>query len=54
MSSPFDVFTAKRFPGMVEPTELSRAFAKQGIKITIRKDTPLRSAADADVDDDDD
>ncbi|KAI8140953.1 velvet factor [Fennellomyces sp. T-0311] len=38
MSEPFSVYTAKNFPGMTESTELSRCFAKQGIKISIRKD----------------
>jgi hypothetical protein len=37
-SEPFLVFSAKRFPGVVESTELSKCFAHQGIKIPIRKD----------------
>ena len=36
-SDPFVVYSAKRFPGMIESTELSRKFAQQGIKIPIRK-----------------
>ncbi|RKP09082.1 velvet factor [Thamnocephalis sphaerospora] len=37
-SEPFTVFSAKRFPGMIESTPLSRCFAKQGVKIPVRKD----------------
>ncbi|KAJ9628103.1 hypothetical protein H2204_009505 [Knufia peltigerae] len=37
-SKPFKVFSAKKFPGVIESTNLSRTFAKQGIKIPIRKD----------------
>ncbi|KAJ1733761.1 hypothetical protein LPJ61_001403 [Coemansia biformis] len=36
-SNIFEVFSAKTFPGMTDSTELSKAFAAQGIKITIRK-----------------
>ena len=32
------MFSAKKFPGVIESTELSRTFAQQGIKIPIRKD----------------
>ncbi|CAG8742237.1 428_t:CDS:2, partial [Dentiscutata erythropus] len=41
-SAPFKVYSAKKFPGMTESTELSKAFAKQGIKIPIRKDAYYR------------
>ncbi|KAI7867144.1 velvet factor-domain-containing protein [Spinellus fusiger] len=37
-SDPFTVFSAKKFPGMTESTELSKTFAKQGLKIPIRND----------------
>ena len=37
-SQPFQVFSAKKFPGVIESTELSKTFAGQGIKIPIRKD----------------
>lgn len=37
-SEPFQVFSAKKFPGVIESTDLSKAFAEQGIKIPIRKD----------------
>lgn len=37
-SDVFDVFSAKKFPGVIESTALSKCFAIQGIKIPIRKD----------------
>lgn len=39
-SDAFQVFSAKKFPGVIESTPLSKAFAGQGIKIPIRKDGP--------------
>lgn len=36
-SQPFRVYSAKKFPGVMETTPLSQAFASQGIKIPIRK-----------------
>ncbi|KAG0198352.1 hypothetical protein BGX28_008205 [Mortierella sp. GBA30] len=44
ISEPFTVFSAKKFPGMTESTELSKAFAKQGLKIPIRNDLRIRKA----------
>ncbi|KAI9500946.1 hypothetical protein GGI25_005395 [Coemansia spiralis] len=38
-SNVFEVYSAKTFPGMTDSTELSKAFATQGIKITIRKNS---------------
>lgn len=35
-SDPFDVYSIKTFPGMIESTALSRTLAQQGIKIPIR------------------
>ncbi|KAI7832946.1 velvet factor [Kickxella alabastrina] len=35
-SDPFDVYSIKTFPGMIESTALSRSLAQQGIKIPIR------------------
>lgn len=54
-SKPFKVFSAKKFPGVIETTNLSRQFAKQGIKIPIRKDgnSKKRKGADDEGDDDD-
>lgn len=37
-SDKFQVYSAKKFPGVIESTPLSKAFAQQGIKIPIRKD----------------
>lgn len=37
-SDVFTVYSAKKFPGVVESTALSKCFATQGIKIPIRKD----------------
>ncbi|WEW61348.1 hypothetical protein PRK78_006838 [Emydomyces testavorans] len=37
-SDVFHVFSAKKFPGVIESTPLSKCFAIQGIKIPIRKD----------------
>lgn len=39
-SEVFTVFSAKKFPGVVESTGLSKCFATQGIKIPIRKEGP--------------
>ncbi|KAK6435812.1 hypothetical protein LTR95_008000 [Oleoguttula sp. CCFEE 5521] len=37
-SESFQVFSAKKFPGVIESTSLSKVFAAQGIKIPIRKE----------------
>ncbi|EMC91312.1 hypothetical protein BAUCODRAFT_127220 [Baudoinia panamericana UAMH 10762] len=42
-SEQFQVFSAKRFPGVIESTDLSKCFSAQGIKIPIRKDTTKES-----------
>lgn len=34
----FTVYTPRRFPGVIEPTALSRKFAAQGVKIPVRVD----------------
>lgn len=47
-SDKFQVYSAKKFPGVIESTVLSKCFAGQGIKIPIRKD------GRGDKDDDDD
>lgn len=39
-SDVFQVYSAKKFPGVIESTALSKCFATQGIKIPIRKDGP--------------
>ncbi|CAO3618601.1 unnamed protein product [Cunninghamella blakesleeana] len=38
-SEPFTIYSAKKFPGLLESTAISRSFAKQGIKISIRNDS---------------
>ncbi|CAJ0627429.1 4468_t:CDS:2 [Entrophospora sp. SA101] len=43
-SESFRVYSAKKFPGMTESTSLSKAFARQGIKIPIRKETRYRKS----------
>jgi hypothetical protein len=48
-SESFQVYSAKKFPGVIESTVLSKCFAQQGIKIPIRKD-----GAKDEKDDDDD
>ena len=48
-SDKFQVYSAKKFPGVIESTSLSKVFAQQGIKIPIRKDT--KSEKDEDEED---
>ena len=50
-SQPFQVYSAKKFPGVIEATGLSRTFATQGIKIPIRKDASKGEGRDDDGDD---
>lgn len=47
-SKVFQVFSAKKFPGVIESTSLSKCFATQGIKIPIRKDGPRGNVRDRD------
>ncbi|KAL7785132.1 velvet factor domain-containing protein [Trichoderma ceciliae] len=41
-SDVFNVYSAKKFPGVCESTPLSKTFATQGIKIPIRKDANIK------------
>ncbi|OCK80351.1 hypothetical protein K432DRAFT_297828 [Lepidopterella palustris CBS 459.81] len=41
-SSPFTVFSAKKFPGLTESTALSRMVAEQGCRVRIRRDVRMR------------
>ena len=41
-SSPFVVFSAKKFPGLSESTALSRMVAEQGCRVHIRRDVRMR------------
>ncbi len=47
-SDVFQVYSAKKFPGVIESTALSKCFATQGIKIPIRKDGPRGNVRDRD------
>lgn len=49
-SEVFQVYSAKKFPGVCESTALSKTFATQGIKIPIRKDTKNGGGDDDDYD----
>ncbi|KAK8050636.1 hypothetical protein PG994_012366 [Apiospora phragmitis] len=55
-SDPFQVYSAKKFPGVCESTYLSKCFATQGIKIPIRKegaDGKAKRGKGSDEEDDD-
>lgn len=41
-TDPFTVYTPRRFPGVFEPTALSKKFAAQGVKIPVRVDRKKR------------
>jgi hypothetical protein len=41
-SRPFQVFSAKKFPGLCESTQLSRMVAEQGCRVRIRRDVRMR------------
>jgi len=43
-SEEFNVYPAKKFPGMTESSELSLSFARQGLKIPVRKETRVKRA----------
>lgn len=47
-SEVFNVYSAKKFPGVCESTPLSKTFATQGIKIPIRKDSNVKGGDGAD------
>lgn len=49
-SEPFMVYSAKKFPGVIESTALSKCFAHQGIKIPIRKDVKVANQSEYDAD----
>jgi len=52
MSDAFQVYSAKKFPGMLESTALSKKFAAQGIRIPVRHSND-KNDNDADYGDDD-
>lgn len=41
-SVPFNVYSAKKFPGLAESTALSRIVAEQGCRVRIRRDVRMR------------
>ena len=41
-SMPFQVYSAKKFPGLAESTPLSRVVAEQGCRVRIRRDVRMR------------
>ena len=41
-SEPFVVYSAKKFPGLTESTQLSRVVAEQGCRVRIRRDVRMR------------
>ncbi|KAF4123706.1 Velvet factor [Geosmithia morbida] len=41
-TSPFDVYSAKKFPGLMESTQLSKDVAEQGCRVRIRRDVRMR------------
>ncbi len=41
-SEPFQVYSAKKFPGVIDSTPLSKCFASQGIKIPVRREQRSR------------
>lgn len=50
-SDAFQVYSAKKFPGVCESTPLSKCFATQGIKIPIRKEGAADGKKGGDDDD---
>jgi hypothetical protein len=45
-SAQFTVFSAKKFPGLAESTNLSRTIAEQGCRVRIRRDVRMRRRED--------
>lgn len=41
-TAPFNVFSAKKFPGLMESTQLSKTVADQGCRVRIRRDVRMR------------
>ena len=55
VSVPFQVYSAKKFPGLSESTQLSRVVAEQGCRVRIRRDVRQRKRTTKDeIDMDDD
>ena len=47
-STPFQVYSAKKFPGLSESTEISRIVADQGCRVRIRRDIRMRKRTNKD------
>lgn len=45
LCKPFQVFSAKRFPGLIKSTELSKTVAEQGCRVRIRREIRQRKRA---------
>lgn len=52
-TAPFQVFSAKKFPGLAESTSLSKRLAEQGCRVRIRRDVRMRKRKDTGKDFDD-
>ncbi|WVQ78744.1 hypothetical protein IAT38_000831 [Cryptococcus sp. DSM 104549] len=53
-STPVDVFSAKRFPGVIPTTPLTRVFAAQGVKLAVRENHKKKRGGKKRGDDEDD
>ncbi|WRT65582.1 uncharacterized protein IL334_002527 [Kwoniella shivajii] len=53
-SKPFTVYSAKRFPGVIPTTNLTKVFAAQGVKLSVRETKKGAAGGGDDGDDDDD
>ncbi|WWC68756.1 uncharacterized protein I206_102690 [Kwoniella pini CBS 10737] len=53
-SEPFTVFSAKRFPGVIPTTNLTKVFASQGVKLSVRETKKGAGAGEEAEDEDDD
>ncbi|KAL4934645.1 sexual development activator VeA [Aspergillus undulatus] len=51
VSKPFQVWSAKKFPGLAQSTGLSRTIAEQGCRVRIRRDVRMRRRGDKRTDD---
>ncbi|KAK8861470.1 hypothetical protein IAR55_002290 [Kwoniella newhampshirensis] len=51
-SDPFTVYSAKRFPGVIPTTPLTKVFAAQGVKLSVRENRKGGGGDDGDDDDD--
>ncbi|WWC60167.1 uncharacterized protein I303_102732 [Kwoniella dejecticola CBS 10117] len=53
-SEPFTVFSAKRFPGVIPTTNLTKVFASQGVKLSVRETKKGGGGGEEAEDDDED